>query len=109
VFGDAFALRQGDYPTPGSVHKHWSRLNFPLYYQADILFALRVAADLKLWDRPRVQDAVQWLSEQRQSNGRWRGISPYRTQSYRHLGNSSDINRWVSYHAAYVLKQAGLP
>ena len=107
VYGPAYSLTTGNYPTPGEVHKHWSRLNFPLFYQADILFALRVAADLGALDRPRARDALTWLVERRQANGRWRGTSPYRSHTWRELGDSGETNRWVSLHAALVLKQAG--
>ena len=33
-------LVRADYPTPGKVHEIWAHINFPLFYQADILFVL---------------------------------------------------------------------
>jgi hypothetical protein len=107
VYDPAYSLSAGDYPTPGAAHKHWSRLNFPLFYQADILFALRVAADLGVLDQPRAREAVNWLVERRQANGRWRGTSPYRSNTWRDLGDRAETDRWVSLHAALVLKRAG--
>jgi hypothetical protein len=104
---DGAALIKGDYPTDGQIHKHWSRMNFPLFYQADILFTLRVVADLGLLDHLGVQPALSWLADRRQSNGRWRGASPYRSRTWAALGDSTETNRWVSLQAATVLKQAG--
>jgi len=43
---ESHSLLKADYPTSGRVHTLWSRLNFPLLYQADILFVLRVLAEL---------------------------------------------------------------
>ncbi|OGO05440.1 MAG: hypothetical protein A2Y73_04415, partial [Chloroflexi bacterium RBG_13_56_8] len=51
-------LTEGDYPTSGSVHSLWSRISFPLFYQADILFVLRVLGDLGRLDRPGAQVAL---------------------------------------------------
>lgn len=107
VYGPTYTLTKGDYPTPGTVHAHWSRLNFPLFYQVDVLFALRVAADLNLFHLPRVQEALTWLADRRDSHGRWRGANPYRSHTLRELPGSDETHRWVSLHAAMVLKQAG--
>ncbi|HEY70195.1 MAG TPA: hypothetical protein G4O08_06385 [Anaerolineae bacterium] len=94
-------LVQGRFPDEGRVHKMWSRLNFPLFYQADVLFVLRVAAELVALDHPGAQPALTWLRARRMRNGRWRGASPYRRRTWPELG---DVNRWVSLHAAYILR-----
>jgi hypothetical protein len=107
IFGGAYSLPDGNYPTPGAVHKNWSKLNFPLFYQADILFVLRVAAELGVLDRPQAQAGLQWLKERRQANGRWRGTSPYSSRTWRALGGSAESSRWVSLQAALVLKSVG--
>lgn len=105
---DAYQLVDANYPTPdnGKVHSLWSKLSFPLFYQVDILFTLRVLAELDALDQPGAQPALQWLAARRQANGRWRGSSPYRTRTWPDLGDSEETDRWVSLYAASILKQA---
>ncbi|MCC6615818.1 MAG: hypothetical protein IT320_20270 [Anaerolineae bacterium] len=104
-----FHLEQADYPTydGGAIHPLWFRLNFPLFYQTDILFALRILADLDALDHPGAAAALDWLATQRRSNGRWRGSSPYRSRTWTALGPAEETHRWVTLHAARILKRAG--
>jgi hypothetical protein len=91
-------LPTADYPVPdgGRVHSFWSRLNFPLFYQADVLFVLRVAGELGALDLPGAQQALAWLAERRQKNGRWRGSSPFRRRTWPQLGGLEETSRWVT-------------
>lgn len=99
---------QADYPTQGKVHAAWSQLSFPLFYQADVLFTLRVAADLGALHRPGVQASLRWLAKQRRSSGRWRGASPFRQRTWASLGDRDETERWVTLQAALVLQAAGM-
>jgi len=103
------SLLQANYPTPqdGHIHEVWSRLNFPLFYQADILFVLRALADANALDRPGAQDALGWLAQRRKPDGRWSGASPFRPRTWRVIGERSETDRWVSLQAAETLQQAG--
>jgi hypothetical protein len=94
-------LPEADYPVPdgGRVHSFWSRLNFPLFYQADVLFVLRVADELGALDQPGAQEALAWLARRRQRNGRWRGSSPFRRRTWPQLGGSEETSRWVTLQA----------
>ena len=105
----AEALVTGDYPTPTEPHRHWSTFNFPLFYQADILFTLRVAMELNALDRPGAKAGVQWLLDQRGVNGRWRTLSPYRQVTWHVMGTIEESKRWAALHALRVLKAAGRP
>lgn len=106
---DSFSLLDVDYPRPEqcNVHTLWHRLNFPLFYQTDVLFALRVLDDLGALDRPGAQPALTWLAERRQKNGRWRGSSPFRQRTWRALGGREETDRWVSLQSAHLLQRAG--
>jgi hypothetical protein len=106
---DTFHLEQADYPTRkrGRVSPLWLRLNFPLFYQADLLFALRVFGELGIIDHPGAGPALDWLEQRREKDGRWRGTSPFRGRTYAALGGREETDRWVSLHAARVLQQAG--
>jgi len=100
-------LMQANYPTSGKVHPLWFRLNFPLFYQVDILFTLRVLAELGALDHPGAQAALDWLANRRTKRGRWRGASPYRRRTWEALADPIEVDRWVSLQALTVLKRAG--
>jgi hypothetical protein len=102
---DEHSLVAADYPVPekGKVHSVWSRLNFPLFYQSDILFVLRVAAELGMLAHAGVKPALDWLESRRARNGRWRGASPYKQRTWSELGDNREISRWVSLQAAVIL------
>ncbi len=101
-------LTDADYPVPenGKISPYWFRLNFPLYYQADILFTLRVLGELDRLDHPGAQPALDWLEGQRSRQGRWRGRNPFGRRGWG-LGDRQETARWVSLQAARILKQAG--
>lgn len=99
-------LVRGEFPHGGRIHAIWSRLNFPLFYQADVLFILRIAAELKALAHPGAQPALAWLRERRTRTGRWRGSSPFRQRTWPDLGEAQDVDRWVSIQAANILRSA---
>lgn len=103
-----YSLMEANYPTPGKPHKLWRTVNFPLFYQGDILLVLRTLAALNKLDHPKAQAALDWLQSKRKSNGQWAGSSPYRARTWAALGDSEETNRWVSLQAAMVLKAAGM-
>ena len=98
-------LVEADYPTSGRVHTLWSRMNFPLFYQADILFVLRSVAELGALDHHGVQPAIDWLISRRNINRRWRGSNPFRQRTWPGLADVEETNRWVSLYAARILQQ----
>jgi hypothetical protein len=112
--GIAFLTEDGrllpsEYPTPGNrpPNSLWSKLNFPLFYQADLLLTLRVLGELDALQRPGVQPALDWLERSRHREGRWRGSSPYRQRTWKELGGREETDRWVSLQVATILRRAG--
>lgn len=104
-FLGAYKLRAGTYPTSGSRHKLWDRLNFPLFYQADVLYTLRVLADLGLLHaRPTFRLAVEWLEERSRQDQRWDGASPYGRRTWTRLEESHRPSKWITWQALYVVK-----
>jgi len=103
---DEHKLIKANYPHPkgGKTHNLWFRLNFPLFYQADILFVLRTLANLGQLNHPGAQPALEWLRERRMKNGRWRGASPFRKRTWVVLGDQQETSRWVTLQAARVLR-----
>jgi hypothetical protein len=106
---ESFDLVKTNYPSvnEGEPHPLWFRLNFPLFYQADILFTLRVLGELELLNQHGVKPALDWLENLRGRNGRWKGSSPYRQRTWRELGDREETDRWVSLHASRILRDAG--
>jgi len=100
-------LHPANYPPAEKVHSLWGRLNFPLFYQADVLFVLRVLGELGALPHPEAEDALRWLAARQARNGRWRGASPYRRRTWAALGDREETGRWVTLHALTVLAQAG--
>ena len=102
-----FKLCDGDYPSSGARHGMWSRANFPLFYQADVLFTLRALADVgRIDDVPAFREAVTWLENRRRSDGRWNGASPYGSRMWTQLEKRRRPSKWVTWQALYVLKTA---
>jgi hypothetical protein len=100
-------LVEADYPTSGRVHPLWFRLNFPLYYQVDILFVLKVLDGLGALAHPGAQPALEWLISQRGPEGRWHGVSPYRRRTRLGLAEPEETSRWISLYSTIVLRHAG--
>ena len=102
-----FKLRAGNYPSSGPRHKFWDRLNFPLFYQADVLFTLRALADLGCIDaKPTFRKAVTWLEDRCRDDGRWNGASPYGSRMWTQLERRRRPSKWVTWQALYVIKTA---
>lgn len=105
---DEYALLRADFPVEegGHVSLLWSRLSFPLFYQADILLILRALAELGQLDHPGAAAALDWLRQRRAADGRWRGGSPFRARTWRALGDRQETGRWISLQAAWILGRA---
>jgi hypothetical protein len=107
---EKYSLPQANFPVyeGGRVHSLWSKLSFPLYYQSDILFTLRVLSELKLLSGQNVQPSLLWLQSQQKTDGRFGGSNPFHKRAWPVIADREDTNRWVSLQALDVLKQAGL-
>ncbi len=103
------ALITANYPTRSDkISSLWFGLNFPLFYQADILFVLRVLEELEMLHHPGARAAVAWLAGKRAANGRFPRASPFRQRTDPAIGTPEEIRRWVTLQAASILKNAGI-
>jgi hypothetical protein len=102
-------LTQAGYPTISNRPPNplWFKLNYPLFYQADLLSALRVLGELDALRKPGAKPALDWLERLRRPDGRWRGASPYRNRTWKELSGREETDRWVSLQAAWILRRAG--
>lgn len=89
---------------PGAkVHPIWSRLNFPLFYQSDRLFLLRILKELGELGHPAAREMQDALAVRQNPLGRWKGASPFRHRTWPGLGGPAETNRWVTLQALSVL------
>ncbi len=98
----AHRLERGAFPTNTKPSHLWRTLNFPLFYQADVLFILRVLAEIGALDDPRAQPALAWLLARQDERGRWHGKAPYVDR----MPAKIDTSKWVTLQTAWVLKVA---
>lgn len=100
-----FKLREGNYPAEGARHKMWDNLNFPLFYQSDVLFTLRALADVgQLSTKPTFRKAAEWLEDRAVEGWRWNGVSPYNSRMWAPLEEHRRPSKWITWQALYVIK-----
>jgi hypothetical protein len=100
-----FKLREGNYPSEGARHKMWDQLNFPLFYQSDVLFTLRALTDVgQVGARPTFRKAVEWLVDRAESGWRWNGAIPYNSRMWTSLEKRRRPSKWITWQALYVIK-----
>jgi len=90
------------------THAIWFNLNFPLFYQADVLFVLRLLNEVDVLNHPLATKLIIWLESKQKPNGRWQGTSPFRQRTYKELSGPEETSRWVTLQAATILKKASL-
>jgi hypothetical protein len=102
-------LMVADYPfrPKTRINPLWFKLSFPLFYHADILFALRVLDELDELDHRGAHEALDWLETKRKENGSWKGSSPFRQRTWREMGAPEETDRWVTLQALRILRHAG--
>ena len=100
---EEYKLLRADYPHEEKIHPIWSKLSFPLFYQADVLFVLRLMKELGALNNPGAQESMKWLREKTGKNGRWRGGSPYRSRTWPFTDPPDTVNHWLTLHALQVL------
>lgn len=100
---DEFDLTSANYPYRSKIHPVWLRVNFPLFYQSDILFTLRVLREYRALHHPSAQKALNWLINRRNLAGIWRGSSPFAKRTWPFTTTPDDANHWVTLHAIQVL------
>jgi hypothetical protein len=94
-------------PAEKKTHQNWTKLNFPLFYQADVLFVLKILTEANQINHPLASNLITWLKSKQKSNGHWQGTSPFRQRTYAEMGTPEETSRWVTVQAASILKKAG--
>lgn len=100
---ERYSLLKADYPYQEQIHRCWFSLNFPLFYNTDILFTLRVLDELDALHHPSALQALNWLRGKRSLSGMWRGASPARKRTWSFTAGQDTVDTWVTLHALSVL------
>jgi hypothetical protein len=98
----SYKMERGRYPTDTAPSYLWRQLSFPLFYQADVLFVLRVLDAAGAIEDDRAQPAIGWLLARQDARGRWGGRAPYAAR----MPSRVDASKWVTLHACTLLKHA---
>lgn len=106
---EKYSLVEANFPMydGGKIHPLWSKMSFPLFYQSDILFVLRILAELDLLNHPKAQAAIDWLLALRQKNGHFKGSNPFRGRTWPVISEKEDNDRWITLFALDILQKAG--
>ena len=101
---ERYSLVKADYPYKEKIHKSWFSLNFPLFYNTDILFTLRVLQELDALKHPSARQALDWLASKQLKSGWWRGASPARSRTWAFTSGQDTVNHWATLYALSLLK-----
>lgn len=97
-----YKMERGAFPTDTKPSHLWRQLSFPLFYQADVLFALRAVDAAGAIEDPRAQPAIAWILARQDPRGRWAARAPYEAR----MPAKIDASKWVTLHVLGVLKHA---
>jgi hypothetical protein len=95
----AYPTRSGAKPNP-----NWWKLGFPVFYVSDILQLQEALVGIGYADDPRLVNSFSHILDKQDENGRWPLEHEYR--SWVRFGQLNQPNKWVTYRAVRVLKQA---
>jgi hypothetical protein len=97
---------KAEYPTRpgGKPNPNWWKLSFPVFYVTDILQLLEALIEVGQPGDPRIKNALTYIQNQQDENGCWSLEHEYKT--WFKFGPKDKPNKWVTYRALRVLKQA---
>ncbi len=97
---------KAEYPTHtgGKPSLYWWKLGFPVFYVTDILQLLEALVGVGLAGDPRHNNVISYIKKKQDDQGRWTLEHDYKT--WVKFGPKGEPNKWVTYRALRVLKQA---
>jgi hypothetical protein len=85
-------------------NRNWFKLAFPSGYIADVLQVLEAVAEAGAGNDPRLANAIDWLLEQQDAEGRWRNRYRYSGRELVPIDHGRGPSPWVTLRACRVLK-----
>lgn len=95
-----------DYPTRSGAKPspNWWKLSFPVFYVSDILQLMEALVGVSCAKDPRLVNSFSYIRDKQDENGRW--VLEHDYKSWVRFGQLKQPNKWVTYRAVRVLKQA---
>jgi len=98
---------KADYPYSERVSSTWFKFGFPLSYWSDVLESTAILVDLGHGDDPRLKNAIQFILEKQDEQGRWR-LENTMDRMWVKLEKKGEPSKWVTLRALRVLKRMNL-
>jgi len=98
---------KADYPTPDDQKPNgdWWKLGFPIFYISDVLQIVEGMAALGYGRDPRLMNAMVWILDRQDADGRWPLEYTYTGKSWVNFGRKKQPNKWVTLRVLKVLKE----
>jgi hypothetical protein len=93
------------YPT-GYAKKpsgNWWKFGFPVFYVTDLLQLTQALVILGLREDPRIANALAFIANAQDTNGRWSLDYDYTGKTWIDYGKKRQPNKWVTLRALKVL------
>jgi hypothetical protein len=99
-----------DYPHTERVSSTWFKLGFPLTYWSEVLETVAVLVDLGHGDDPRLDNAVAWVLDKQDDQGRWKLENALKGKMWIDIEEKGKPSKWITLRVLRMLaRKAGLP
>jgi len=100
---------RADYPSGYSDKPsgNWWKFGFPVFYVTDLLQILEALVCLGYGSDPRLANALDFLCQKQDAQGRWSLEYDYTGKTWADFGSKKQPNKWVTLRALRVLKAVG--
>lgn len=85
---------------------NWWKFGFPVFYVTDLLQNAEALVRLGLGKDSRLKNAITYIHDKQDQNGRWSLEYSYKGKTWVDFGASKQPNKWVTYRALWVIKNA---
>ena len=85
---------------------NWWKFGFPVFYVTDLLQVVEALVGLGLGADPRLSNALEFISNKQDVNGRWSLEYDYSGKTWVDFGEKKKPNKWVTYRAINLLRKA---
>jgi hypothetical protein len=97
---------EATYPTGWSSKPsgNWWKFGFPVFYITDMLQNVEAFVRLGYENDPRLSNALNIVREKQDENGKWLLEYDYGGKTWVGFGKKKQPNKWVTFRAAWILK-----
>lgn len=96
---------EANYPFTGRVSSTWFKFGFPLSYWSDVLETTAVLLDLGYAGDPRLENALQYILEKQDAQGRWK-LENSMNRMWFEVEKKKEPSKWITLRVLRVLKRS---